>query len=72
MARSQIVRSMNYELVEGATDGSVKKANPNRSDFGYDRTDETRAALYNGVGGYGISNAGRESLAIVRGVVGNL
>jgi hypothetical protein len=72
MARPQIVRSMNYELVEGATDGSVKKANPNRSDFGYDRTDETRAGLYNGVGGYGINNAGLESLSIIRGVVGPL
>jgi hypothetical protein len=70
MARPQIVRSMNYELVEGATDGSVKKANPNRTDFGYDRTDESHAGLDQNR--YGLAPAGIESLSIIRGVVGPL
>lgn len=72
MAKPQIIRSLNYELTEGATDGSVKKANPNRTDYGTDRTDESRATLFDAEGGYGINPAGIESLGIVRGVVGNL
>lgn len=72
MSKPQIVRSMNYELAEGATDGSVKKANPNRTDFGYDRTDDSRRALFQGEGGYGMNPAGVESLDIIRGVVGRL
>lgn len=70
MARPQIVRSMNYELAEGATDGSVKKVNPNRTDFGYDKTDETRRSL--DLDRYGINPPGIESLDIIRGVVGGL
>jgi hypothetical protein len=70
MARPPIVRSMNYELAEGATDGSVKKANPNRTDFGFDKTDETRRSLDQNR--YGLLFPGVESLDIIRGVVGDL
>ena len=68
MARPPIVRSMNYELVEGASDGSVKKLVVDRTDFGFDRTTETRLALQNGI--YGIEDAGIETIDILRGVVG--
>lgn len=70
MARPPIVRSMNYELVEGATDGSVKKVNPNRTDFGFDATEESRLGLFGGVGGFGINPAGREAIDYIRGYVG--
>lgn len=69
MARPTIVRSMNYELADGATEGSVKKTNPNRADFGYDRTDDARQGLFRGEGGYGLNPAGSEALDLIRGVV---
>lgn len=56
MARPSVVRSMRQELIEGATDGTVKKLNgPMRTDLGFDITEETRMGLFNGQNGFGIN-----------------
>ncbi len=44
------LRSMTQELIEGATDGAVKKTAPNWSNRVHDDTDSARSLLSKGAG----------------------
>lgn len=63
-------RSMNAELIEGATDGSIKKPAPNRGGVVDPHTTENRRNLASSVNGYGFGpfeNPVAESNGTVRG-----
>jgi len=65
----RIARSLNFELIEGATDGVVKKLRPDTAGETANRTNEAREALYGGVGGYGIVDGESEAMDVLSGVV---
>lgn len=62
-----IERSLNFELIEGATDAVVKKGSPDRG--GRVEAQPTRAFLRNNTTSFGADD--REALAheVIRGVV---
>jgi hypothetical protein len=72
MARPGFVRSLQAELIDGATDGALKKAKPNWGVAPHTETLANRSMLHNGVGGYGIEEAGEKALKILKGVVRGL
>ena len=62
-------RNLTGELVEGASDGAVKKAAPNWSNRVADATDSARASLSHVEGGYDWSAQDGDKNAYVRGYV---
>jgi len=48
----RIRRNLTDELIEGATDGAIKKARPETSNIIHDVTDEARGSLSHVEGGY--------------------
>lgn len=64
-----ISRSLNFELIEGATDGVIKKASPDRGGAIEPTTAEQRSTFFNGVGGYGILDAEAHAMDVIAGVV---
>ena len=48
----RIKRSLQNELIEGATDGAIKKARPETSNIIHDVTDAARESLSHVEGGY--------------------
>lgn len=51
-------RNLTTELIEGATDGAVKKAAPNWSNRVFDATDDARRVLSHVEGGFDWAPAG--------------
>lgn len=62
-------RNLTGELVEGASDGAVKKAAPNWSNRVADETDSARSLLSHVEGGYDWSAGDGAKEAYVRGYV---
>lgn len=69
MARPGFVRSLNFELIEGATDGAAKKSRPNWREQDPSATLASRAGLFQGENGYGMGDAGARAMRILKGVV---
>lgn len=64
-----IDRSMNFELIEGATDGVTKKGAPDRGGSIEPTTAAQRSHLFNGVGGYGMADGEAYVHDVIKGVV---
>lgn len=62
-------RNMTSELIEGATDGAVKKAAPNWSNRVNDETDAARRLLSHVEGGYDWDGYDGDKSEYVRGYV---
>lgn len=66
----RIKRNLTDELIEGATDGAVKKARPETSNRSHqDVTDDARELLSHVEGGYDWVSYDGDKRAYVRGVV---
>jgi hypothetical protein len=65
----RIHRNLTGELIEGASDGAVKKSRPNWSNIVADDTNEARALLSHVEGGYDWSAQDGDKNAYVRGRV---
>lgn len=65
----RIKRNLTDELVEGASDGAVKKAAPNWSNRVADATDSARMELSHVEGGYDWSPTDGDKRGYVRGYV---
>ena len=57
----RIKRNLMSELIEGATDGALKKAAPNWSNRVQDATDPARSLLSHVEGGYDWSSGARQA-----------
>lgn len=62
----RIMRSQTDELIEGASDGAIKKAAPNYSNRVADGTDDARGSLSHVEGGYDWSPADGPKRSYVR------
>ena len=62
-------RNLTQELIEGATDGAIKKTAPNWSNRVFDATDDARHALSHVEGGFDWSPADGPKADYVRGRV---
>ena len=62
-------RSMNAELIEGASDGAIKKSAPNWSNRVHDETDEARSILSHVEGGFDWSPIDGPKRSLVHGIV---
>jgi hypothetical protein len=62
-------RNLTDELIEGATDGAVKKSRPDWSNRQHDATDDARGLLSHVEGGYDWSPHDGDKRAYVRGRV---
>lgn len=70
MAKPEIVRSLNYELIEGASDGTYKKIPPNTANPQVNpETAVARSHLNNGLGGYDVIESGERAMHGLHGVV---
>ena len=65
----RIKRSMTSELIEGATDGAVKKSRPDWSNRVADATDDARSVLSHVEGGYDWSATDGDKRAYAHGFV---
>jgi hypothetical protein len=65
----RIARSMNFELIEGATDAVIKKTSPDRGGNVEPTTAAARSLLFNGQGGYGHAAAEAHAHDVIAGVV---
>lgn len=67
-------KSMNSELLEGATDGTVKKLRPDTDtvgDGGDNETAATRSLLNGGINGYGRTDGSSVEATVVQGLLRN-
>lgn len=63
------MRNLTSELIEGATDGAVKKSRPDTSGIVCDATDEARGLLSHVEGGYDWSPSDGPKRTYVHGYV---
>lgn len=62
-------RSMNLSLLEGSTDGTVKKPRPDTVPDVFDTTEDARMPLYRPRSGYGMADGSVYNADLMRGVV---
>jgi hypothetical protein len=62
-------RNLTSELIEGASDGAVKKSAPNWSNRVFDETDPARSTLVGGVNRFDWSSAEPDTAGYVHGYV---
>jgi hypothetical protein len=65
----RIKRNLTDELIEGATDGALKKGRPDTSNMIADETNSARSLLSHVEGGYDWSEANQEPARYARGYV---